>query len=102
MPTGGWCPKDSLHDLALLRGAVYKQLRKAWLLGRAEKLLTFLDRLVLHSPRASGGGKRQGLGKLVSARLRLAWAGDWGALWREAVGAGAVAPHTGVRSETLA
>ena len=104
VPTVGTVPKDLLHNLGLLRGAVCAELRTAWrsqdlqALSRAEKLLTFLDRLVLHSPRSTGR-KQGGLSKVISARLRLAWAGDWGALWREASGAAATLPPPGVRRQ---
>ena len=83
VPTLGKPPGDTLHDLALIRGAVCKQIYDAHELGdmlaqgRAEKLLTFLDRLVLHSPRTTRRGKRKALSKTITARLRLAWAGDW-------------------------
>jgi len=107
VPTLGRVPKGALHELALLRGACCKRLWFARtggdlvLRARAEKLLTYLDRLVLHSPRSKRGGKNKGLGKVVTARVRLAWAGDWAALWREAAGAGALAPQRGNRRETL-
>ena len=107
VPTLGKPPGDTLHDLALLRGAVCKQIYDAHELGdmlaqgRAEKLLTFLDRLVLHSPRATRRGKRKALSKTITARLRLAWAGDWGALWREAASAGKTMPQKGGRKESL-
>ena len=56
--------------------------------ARAGKLLTFLDRLILHAPRSTRGGKNhKGLNEVVSSRLRLAWQGDWGALWRDAAAA---------------
>ena len=95
VPTMGRVPKDTLHELGLLKGAVCKQLREAHAAGdtqaqaRAEKLLTFMDRLVVHSPRSTRGGKRKTLSKTICSRVRLAWAGDWGALWREAAAAGA-------------
>ena len=107
VPTLGRVPGDLLHDLGSLRGAVCVELRQAWLSGqldqlkRAEKLLSYLDRLVLHSPRSSRGGKRKGLSKVVSARLRLAWAGDWGALWRQAGDARDTMPRRAGRQETL-
>ena len=41
------------------------------------------------------------MSKLITARIRLAWAGDWGALWREAAGTAALAPQRGGRRETL-
>ena len=106
VPTLGKLPRDTLHDLALLRGAVCKRVREAFLQGdtgsmeRAEKLLTYLDRLVLHSPRANRGGKRRGLSKTITGRMRLAWAGDWGALWREAASAGKSMPQKAGRKET--
>ena len=69
--------------------------------ARAGKLLTFLDRLVLHAPRSTRGGKqRKGLGQLVTSRLRLAWRGDWAALWREAAAAGQSAPVRAGRAPT--
>lgn len=89
VPTLGRLPKSILHDLGLLRGAVCEELRCAHLANdavgraRAEKLLTYMDRLLLHSTDMRGGKK---LCRVLSARLRLAWAGDWGALWREAIG----------------
>ena len=108
VPTVGRVPRDTLHSLGLLRGVVCTELRAAWqsgdlqALSRAEKLLTYLDRLVLHSPRSTrGGGRHRGLSKLISARLRMAWAGDWGALWREA-GAAAATQRSGAgRKQTL-
>ncbi len=106
VPTLGRVPRDTLHELALLRGAVCSELRDAFALGdlqaqtRAEKLLTYLDRLVLHSPRSTRGGKGR-LSKIITGRVRLAWAGDWGALWREAAGASAAQPLRGGRQETL-
>ena len=88
VPTLGRVPRDTLHELGLLRGAVCSELRDAYALGdlqaqtRAEKLLTYLDRLVLHSPRSTRGGKGQ-LSKIITGRVRLAWAGDWGARRRQ-------------------
>ena len=95
IPTLGRVPKDVHHGLALLRGAVCREMRETRERGdtageaRAAKLLTYLDRLVLHAPRSRRGGKHhQGLGKVITARLRLAWRGDWAALWRDAATAG--------------
>ena len=103
VPTLGRVPRGVAHEVALLRGAVCTQLRSGQVSGdlvsqrRAEKLLTFLDRLLLHSPRSVRGGKRKGkLDKVVSGRIRLAWAGDWGALWRDAVAAGSSIAGRGV------
>ena len=80
MPTLRQVPKETLHELALLRGACCKSLRIARTTGDqmlqapAEKLLTYLDRLVLHSPRSNQGGKGKAkqLGKIIRARDRLA------------------------------
>ena len=44
--------------------------------ARAEKLFTYTDSLVSHSPRSNRGSKRKGLSKLALARARLAWVGD--------------------------
>jgi hypothetical protein len=94
-PTVGKVPKDLHHGLALLRGAVCKEILTAsdgneqLAEERACKLLTFLDRLVLCTPGSKRGGKnREALNKVVASRLRSAWRGDWGTLWREAAVAG--------------
>lgn len=107
VPTLGRVARSTHHDLALLRGAVCRAMRQARARGdgpagaRAEKLLTFLDRLVLHTPRSNRGGKdHHNLDKVISARVRFAWAGDWGALWREAKGSADHAPQRDGRTET--
>ena len=107
-PTFGRVPKDVHHGLALLRGAVCREMRETRERGdtvgeaRAGKLLTYLDRLVLHAPRSRRGGKHhQGLGKVITARLRLAWRGDWAALWRDAATAGHTSPIRGGRNATV-
>ena len=83
VPTVGKVPADVHHGLALLRGAVCRDMRLAREGGdvdgerRAGKLLTFLDRLILHAPRSNRGGKghNKTLSTVVSSRLRLAWQG---------------------------
>ena len=108
IPTLGRVPKDVHHGLALLRGAVCREMRETKERGdtsgeaRAGKLLTYLDRLVLHAPRSRRGGKHhQGLGKVITARLRLAWRGDWAALWRDAATARHNSPIRGGRNATV-
>ena len=85
VPTLGNTPKDVHHGLAALRGTVCKEIILARDLddavaeGRACKLLTFLDRLILATPRRRG--KKEGaLSPLIASRLRVAWQGGWGAL----------------------
>ena len=68
--------------------------------SRACKLLTFFDRLILATPRRRGT-KHGGLSPLITSRLRLAWKGDWGALWRDAAAAGGHAAQPGGRARTL-
>ena len=110
VPTLGRVPKDVHHGLALLRGAVCKEIRLARISGdnvaedRAWKLLTFLDRVILCAPLTTRGGKSHntGLSKVITSRLRLAWKGDWGALWRESAAAWDRTPQGKGRAKTTA
>ena len=80
--------------LAILRGAVAKAILDAKALGnleaetRALKLFTFFDRVILAQPPRQRGGarnKRQPqMSQIITKRVRLAWQGDWGTLWRDA------------------
>ena len=107
VPTLGKVPKDIHHGLALFRGAVCREIREARSRGdavgeaRAWKLLTFGDRFLLCAPPSTrGGAQHSGIAGVVTARLRLAWHGDWGSLCREAGVAASHAPRSKGRTPT--
>ena len=66
VPTLGRVPQTVHHGLARLRGEICKHMRSARAAGddvterRVCKLLTFLDRLVLCTPRSTRGGQHNG------------------------------------------
>ena len=100
-------PADFHHGFAVLRGAVCEEVKRARTAGdaqsesRAWKLLTFFDRLLLcPTPSTRGGKGHNGMARTLSARLRLANKGDWGALWREAALAAQRAPQKAGREDT--
>ena len=77
IPTLGRTPRDVHHGLALFRGAVCRDIRRAREAGdavaesRACKLLTFMDRLVLTATRGTRGDRKH-KGSL-SSRARRPW-----------------------------
>ena len=107
--TLGRVPGPLTHSLALLRGAVATAFLSAVEAGDAEaaeragKLHTFFDRILLFHPNRVRGGRsaknQGGLTRVLTRRIRLAWRGDWGALWREA-NAAADAASTGRERRT--
>ena len=108
IPILGRIPKDVHHGLALLRGVVCRGMRETRERGdtageaQAGKLLTYVNLLALYPPRSNRRGKRyQGLGKVITARLRLPSRGDWTALWRDAATARRKSLIKGGRNATL-
>ena len=110
VPTVGKYPQEVDHGVAGLRGAVAKHMRHAQERGdavtvaRAGKLFTFLDRLIFCVPVSKRGGKKQtsALSNHITNRLRLAWRGDWGALWRIALSNAQQSSRRGGRQPTAA
>ena len=110
IPTLWRTPRDVHHGLALFRGAVCRDIRRAREAGdavaesRACKLLTFMDRLVLTATRGTRGcRKHKGtLSSTITARLRLAWKGDWGSLWRDAAASARDSSRAAARGKTPA
>lgn len=101
--TIGKVPANVNRSLALLRGVAGQALLTAREAGdqaaiaRPGKLLTYFDRVLLFQPSRVRGMRRAnnsgGLSHVLTRRVRLAWKGDWGALWREAAAIAARAPQ---------
>ena len=63
-----------------------------------------MDRLVLTATRGTRGGRKHKgtLSSTITARLRLAWKGDWGSLWRDAAASARDSPRAAARGKTPA
>jgi hypothetical protein len=85
VPTAGLVPANLAHSIALLRGAICKDMLEARgtsdtvTEARAGKLLTFLDRLLFfQEPRTRGGKRNRGTAtqsRVLATRVRMAWNG---------------------------
>ena len=96
-------PREVAAALAQLRGQVAAAILQALERGdalaqqRAEKLFTFFDRTLLFKPSKTRGGRKAGnsggLTSILTRRIRMAEAGDWAGLSREALTAVGGAPR---------
>ena len=95
VPTASVVPREAIHAVARLKGAILKAGAEAKAQGdgpghaRAWKALTFLDRLLFAQlPRRKQGKKGDARAAVVRGKVKRAWRGDWGALFAEASMAG--------------